>query len=225
MNNKIFGLISGCLLLGSLVFSQENDFKNWNAVSLDIKLVKNLDFRLEQELRFENNASFLGDYISVAGFSYKLSKQIKVRGLYRFTVNRSTKNPYENNHRFYADLILKQNFQRFDVSYRFRYQIKFLPDNDKDFTYFNPQHLRHQFQLKYDIPKFKLEPNIAIEWYQALNNPIKNTIETLRYTAGLEYPLTKSVAAELFYRIEKENDMIHKAKNNYILGINLSINL
>lgn len=225
MNNKYLCLIGLGFLISLQLFAQEKDFKSWNSIGLDFELTKDLEFRVEQELRFENNARYLGDYITVAGFSYKLSKQLKIRGLYRYSINRKPEIGFETNHRFYGDVILKHSISRFDFSYRFRYQIKFVPPNDDDFTYLNPQHLRHEFEISYNVPKIKLEPFAAIETYQALNNPIQNRLETWRYTLGAGYGLNKTTDIKLFYRIETENDLIHKAKINSILGLSCGFNL
>jgi hypothetical protein len=225
MNNKTPLLFLLLVLFSSFISGQEKDFKSWNSVQASLELTKNMDFKLEQEFRFENNASYLGDYLTVVGISYKINKFVQVRGYYRFQINRNPKIGYETIKRLYGDVRLKERFGRFDVLYRTRYQINILPNNDADFTYLNPQHLRHKVQVAYDIPKNKIDPFVSYEMYQALNNPIKNTVETHRYSAGLAFPVSNQLDAEIYYRIEKENDLIHKAKLNYVLGIGLSIDL
>lgn len=225
MNNKTPLLFLFFILFSCVVSGQEKDFKSWNSVQATIGLTKKLDFKFGQEFRFEDNASYLGDYLTVAGISYKINKHLQVRGYYRFQINRNPKIGYETIKRLYGDVRLKERFGRFDVLFRVRYQLNFLPDNDTDFTYFNPQHLRHKIQVTYDVPKNKIDPFVSYEMYQALNNPIKNTIETHRYTTGLAFPLSNLLDAEIYYRVEKENDLIHKAKLNYVLGIGLSIDL
>lgn len=225
MNNKPLVLFLYFTLYSCMLLGQEKDFKSWNSLQASLELTKKLDFKLEQEFRFENNASFLGDYLTVAGMSYKLNKNIQVRAYYRLQINRKPKIGYETITRLYGDVRFKESLGRFEILYRIRYQLNFLPDNANDFTYFNPQHLRHKIQLAYDIPKNKIEPFVSYEIYQALNNPIKNTAETHRYSTGLVFPLSKELDAEFYYRIEKENDLIHKAKLNHILGVGLGINL
>ncbi len=225
MNNKSPLLFLLFVLFSGVIWGQEKDFKSWNSVQASLELTKKLDLKLEQELRFEDNASYLGDYLTVAGISYKINAFLQVRGYYRFQINRNPKIGYETIQRFYGDIRLNERFGRFDILYRVRYQVNFLPDNDANFTYLNPQHLRHKIQVDYDIPKNKITPFVSYEMYQALNNPIKNTLETHRYSAGLAYPLMKLIDVEIYYRIEKENDLIHKAKLSCILGVGLNFNL
>ena len=225
MNNKTPFFFLFFFLFSGVILGQKKDFKSWNSVQVSLELTKKLDLKLEQEFRFENNASYLGDYLTIAGISYKINKLLQVRGYYRYQINRNPKIGYQTIKRLYGDFRLKERFSRFDILCQVRYQLSFLPDNDADFTYFNPQHLRHKIQVAYDVPKNKLTPFVSYEMYQALNNPIKNTVETHRYSAGLDFPISNQLDAEIYYRIEKENDLIHKAKLNYILGIGLSINL
>ncbi len=225
MSNKKILIFFGLTLFGLTLFAQQKDFKSWNSLSAEIGLSKKLDFILEQELRFENNASFLGAYLAIGGFSYDVSKKIKVQGFYRLNVNRDPESGNELRQRFYGDVTVKEEVLRFTLSYRIRYQIIKSPQNDNDFTYYNPQHLRQKFQIKYDIPRNKLEPYTACELYHGLNNPVKKIIETTRLTLGFDFPILSLVDGTLYYRIEQENDLIHKSKTNYILGFGLNVKL
>ncbi|MFA6401319.1 MAG: DUF2490 domain-containing protein [Salinivirgaceae bacterium] len=103
-----------------------------------------------------------------------------------------------------------------------RYQIVFQPPSQDKFSTFYPQHLRHKFSVKYNIAKTPLYPFAEIELYESLNNPVENSIQKVRYTAGLGYPITKYCTVETYYRLNEKSYSLIKPKKEYIFGLNLN---
>ena len=60
--------------------------------------------------------------------------------------------------------------------------------------------LRQKFSLAYNIPKTKLTPKIATEYF--LN--LEDGINKLRSTVGVSHPITKKLNFDLAYRIQQE---------------------
>lgn len=222
MSKKYFFTILtlACILVQSAnSFAQEEDFQSWNNISVSKEIVDDLNVNFKQEVRLFNNATDLKDYITVIGANYRLNKYAKFGALYRLTVANDFDQSTSYEHRWYADAALRYRKSRFILGYRFRYQLSY-----DDFTINNWSHIRNRFSVKYDIPKSKILPFTEYEFYYALNNPIKNTIEKSRFTMGLEYGVTKYLDLSAYYRIQKRRTYGSKPYNRYILGISASFN-
>jgi len=209
-------------LASSVLTAQVKDFQSWNAVSIDWNLTDALTASGEQEIRFDNNASHLGSYISVVGLQYKVNSWFRVGASYRYTLGYDIEELTLSNHRIYTDLNFRYKPGRFTLGYRVRYQIVFQMPSQKKFTLSNPQHLRHKFSAKYNIAKTPLYPFAEVELYESLNNPVENSIQKIRYTAGLGYPITKYCTVETYYRLYEKSYYFIKPKKDYILGLNLN---
>ncbi|MCK9206276.1 MAG: DUF2490 domain-containing protein [Salinivirgaceae bacterium] len=224
MNKHLFFLI---LVTGvALPFfstSQIKDFQSWNSLSVEWGLTKKVSLWAEQEFRFEENASMLGSFNTVCGVQYKINSLIRVSGAYRYSYNHDNKDIIEQDHRFYADIMIRYKLDRFTASYRPRYQMVFQQPTKDPFSHYNPQHIRHKLAVKYNIPNTPLTPFVDCELYESLNNPVKNTIEKTRYTAGVGYPINKIVTLEVYYRLEHRSDYIHKDRVSNILGFSCNL--
>ncbi len=192
-------------------------------MSLEWGVTKKISLWAEQEFRFEENASRMGSYNSVVGVQYKIHSLIRVSGAYRYTFKHDNKEINEQDHRLYADLLIRYKLNRVTLGYRPRYQMVFQQPTDEAFSHYNPQHLRHKLSVKYNIPKSPVTPFADCEMYESLNNPVKNSVEKIRYTAGVDYAINKIVTLELYYRYEQRSDYIHKNQVSNILGFSCNL--
>jgi len=211
----LLGLVFACLFTNAQVPTK--DFQSWNSISVEKRIFKKYSILLDQDIRLDQNASMFKDYITVIGAHYVVNKYIKVRGLYRFTLSEDFEDGTSYEHRWYADGMLRYKPGRFIYGYRLRYQLSY---EDLDANRFH--HLRNRFTLKYDIPKSKILPYVGVELYYSLNDPIKNSVERSRYTAGIEYAISDYLGVSCFYRLQKRKTYGSKPYNRYILGLGAS---
>jgi hypothetical protein len=205
--------------------AQVEDFQIWNAVSLDWKLNKEITATAEQEIRFANNSSRLGTYISVVGAEYKINSWFKVGASYRLTLNYDLEGQTYSDHRIFTDLNFRFKPGRFTLGYRLRHQIVFQQFLSDAFSNYHPQDLRHRFSAKYNIYKTPLYPFAEIELYQSLNHPVQNTVRRIKYTGGFGYPITNYANLELFYRLYDKSDLLRIPRKDYILGFSLNFSI
>jgi len=220
-NIKIFIFHAVILVLGfTNLFAQNQDFQSWNEISVEKKISKKVSLILNQDFRFQNNATLFKDYITVLGGHYKINKYLKIRGSYRFTYSYDVEDLYEYEHRFYGDIILRKKIDRFILGYRARYQLKYT-----EFDVNRWHHIRNRVNIKYNIPKSSFLPYAEYECYYSLNNPIQNTIDRNRYTVGLEYGVNDYLSVYSFYRLLIKREPYKDPYNGYILGLGLSFDI
>ena len=221
MNSK--GLIILLLLfLAFASYSQEKDFQMWTELGIKKEINKDFSLSLNQEFRFNENASTFDKWHSTFGLEYDITKYVRMRVMYRYSQNKDLEKGFEVAHRYLSDVILRKKVKRFNLSYRLRYQM----DYEKDFTgealYMDSQALRSRFMFKYNIRKNPLTPYTSYEFLYRLNNPYGNSIERNRITIGIDYNLTDNLSANLYYRYQTSSGNDVRAKNYYITGIGMS---
>lgn len=221
MNNK--RLITLFFLVFSFVsYSQEEDFQIWTELGLKKEIIDDVSLLLNQEFRFNENATTFDKWHSTLGVSYDINKYIRLRAMYRYTQNKDLEKGFEVAHRTLGDFILRKRVERFRLSYRLRYQM----DYEKDFTgealYMESQALRNRFKVAYNIRKNPLTPFVSYEFLYRLNNPYGNSIERNRFTFGLDYNVTDNLSANVYYRYQTTSGNDVKARNFYITGIGLA---
>jgi len=225
--NKLRVLILVFLLSSghTKLWAQVEDFQIWNAVSLDWKLNKDITASAEQEIRFVNNSSRLGTYISVVGVQYKITSWFRIGAAYRLTLNYDLEDQSYPDHRIFTDLNFRFKPGRFTLGYRARHQIVFQQYLSDAITNYYPQDLRHRFSAKYNINKTPLYPFAEIELYQSLNHPVQNAVRRIKYTGGFGYPITDYANLELFYRLYDKSDLLRIPRKDYILGFSLNFSI
>lgn len=220
---SLFLLLMALLFGGDLLAQKQNreqDFQIWSDVSASYKLNKKWKLDGEVGLRTRENSQLLKQYYLEFGGRYKINKRFNVVARYRFV------SYYEFGksaiHRINFDVIYDNKWKRFSYDIRLRYQQGWYLSNSKQEFY--ARVLRSKFELSYDIRKNKLEPYFSLEHYLGLNGDILGLTAQLRWTLGLEYPITKWSDLALAYRLEQEfyrNNPI----NAYILLISYKIDI
>lgn len=212
--------ISLLFLLIPSVFSQTEDFQIWSKLSVKKKINKEISLIFQQDIRLQQNATLFKDYITFLGGQYAFNKKIKIRGIYRYTHSPTLEDGTVNEHRFYADIMLRHKIDRFKLKYRGRYQVKFIQFD------INRQHyLRNRFAIEYNVPKIPLSPYAEYEFYYSLNNPIDNSIIRNRYTLGADYKINNFMSIYSYYRIIVRREYLKIPYNNYILGMGVKFSI
>ena len=230
--NNIFLLLFFCFSAQS----QENDFQTWHSVSSTIdftvilvpdqlftKTKRKGSITFKQGYRFRENSSLLSKQYSDLRFKLMLNKRLSFAIGYRYSTDWNIPlesrtlllYPYVyNKHRYYSDIIVKKKLKkRFLVYSRSRYLYQ-----GNSFEYNSV--IREKVGISYNIRKTKLEPESSVECFYTWNE----SIDKIRYTLLISYPITKSLDFDLAYRIQQEF-YVNNPETLFIFGGKLSYKL
>ncbi|HYV53464.1 MAG TPA: DUF2490 domain-containing protein, partial [Chitinophagaceae bacterium] len=122
---KIKNSIFLCCLIfffsGAYAVAQQNDFGAWGSIAVKHKFSQRLSATVEEQFRFNQNATEVAQYFTDAGIEYSLSKKFKVGLCYRF-INNFQKTYFSKRHRFYVDLSYKTKISKVQFLLRTRMQ-------------------------------------------------------------------------------------------------------
>ena len=188
--NKFF-----LLLLPLTLSAQENDFQTWASFSVSKKIIKKTDLVIKQGMRCRENSTLKSKLFTDIRIKRKYNKHFFYAAGYRFSNDWNKHLNLSQRNRFYVDIYFRDKCKkRFLVSMRARWQKQ---GNCQGYS----SAVRHKSALAYNIKKTKLEPSIALEYFLYLETKV---IEKMRYTLGIAHPITKSLDAEIAYRIQQE---------------------
>ena len=192
---KILNKFILIFILPISVFSQENDFQTWTSISASKKIIKKTNLTIKQGVRFRENSSLYSKLFTDLKIKRKFTKHFSFSLGYRFSNDWNKQLVLGQKNRFYADIYYKEKYKRrFLFDARARLQIQ---GNIEEYAVT----FRHKSALAYNIPKTKLEPSVALEYFLPFESIL---IDKLRYTVGLSHPITKDLDAEIAYRIQQE---------------------
>ena len=186
------------LLLLFCTFSsiaQENDFQTWTSFSANKKIIKNTRLSVKTGLRLRENSSLYSKLFTDLKIKSKYNKHFSFAIGYRFSNDWNKQLELSQKNRFYSDIYYKDKYKkRFFFDARARLQTQ---GNIEGYS----ATFRHKTALAYNLPKTKLEPSVALEYFLPFESIL---IEKLRYTIGISHPITKDLDVELAYRIQQE---------------------
>lgn len=186
------------LLLLFCTFSsiaQENDFQTWTSFSANKKIIKNTRLSVKTGLRLRENSSLYSKLFTDLKIKSKYNKHFSFAIGYRFSNDWNKQLELSQKNRFYSDIYYKDKYKkRFLFDARARLQTQ---GNIEGYS----ATFRHKTALAYNLPKTKLEPSVALEYFLPFDSIL---IEKLRYTIGISHPITKDLDVELAYRIQQE---------------------
>jgi len=232
IQNSIF-LLLFCSLSA---FAQENDFQTWHSVSSTIdfnvilvpdqlftKTKRKGSITLKQGYRFRENSSLLSKQFTDFKFKIMINKRFSFAVGYRYSTDWDTPlessgllyYPYVyNKNRYYSDIIIKKKLRkRLSVYLRSRYLYQ---GNAFDYNSI----IREKVGMSYNIRKTKLNPESSVECFYTYNE----SVDKIRYTLLISYPITKNIDFDLAYRIQQEF-YVNNPKTLFIFGGKLSYKL
>ena len=119
-----------------------------------------------------------------------------------------------NKNRYYSDLIIKKKLNKRSLVYlrsRYLYQ-----GNIFDYTSI----IREKVGISYNIRKTKLDPESSVEFFYTW----RESIDKIRYTVLISYPISKNLDVDLSYRIQQEF-YVNNPQTLFIFGGKLSYKL
>lgn len=195
------------------LWAQEQDFQLWSKVELAYKPHKKVAIGLSEGFRLRENASLPTKSFTNISFNYRHNKQLRFGGGYRFIQAFDLDQSISLRHRYYADVVLRLKKKRWQWAYRARLQQQVGVNHQETYH-------RGRLNLSYNVKKTPLEPFVAAEGFYDFDN----TLDKMRYTLGLSYPISKNMESTVYYRLQQELNVSNPASLS-ILGLSLAYRL
>ncbi len=213
-------LLMGLLLLLGAVNAkaQREDFQLWLASSVSGSTAIKLDWDVEVQQRFRNNASMYDQFQVEPGLAYSPFSFLKIGVGYRYIYRLSSKQQYEVKQRMRVDVRLKQNVDRFSFRYRTRLQYGFEDFSTEEWLGSNALIQRHLLSLRYDIFGSRFSPEIGWEFYHHLNKPGGAMFTKNRFVVATAFRLSYRSELEAYYIINKEVNLPDPT-TEYVAGL------
>lgn len=212
---------------GSLIFvlffissssAQQNDFGVWGSIAVTHKFSRKLSATIEEQFRFNQNASNLVQYFTDAGLEYSISKKFKVALCYRF-INSDQYTYYSKRHRLYADLSYKTKSSRLQLLLRTRLQEQQQDIHSSEHGRIPAWYSRNKITAKIDLNK-KYSPYVSAELFYMISAPNEDggIIDKMRYAAGVEYEFNRVHAIDLYYLIQQDKN-VNDPLTDFVVGL------
>ena len=229
LNNKTTILIVLTLCF-SKFYSQEGewievrDFESWTKVGVNLKLNKNWEFGLEEQLRLKNNSSEVDAYFTEINAKYKMKSGLYLGGGFRFIKENDNEGKiqgYETHLRYNFDLGYKHSVDRLKLGYRVRYQSKSETEATAGLNGSPNNTLRFKIGGAYNIKGWKFDPKLSVEIFNRFAEGDEGGLSKFRATLGTSYDLKKWGELSAFYRIERELNPTYAdyPKTTHIAGL------
>jgi hypothetical protein len=199
------------------------DFNTWSSMGLGYKFNKKMSFELQEQLRLKENSGTIDQYFTHLSGKYELFKNFDLGLGLRFIKTNDNKGKvqgYENFIRYQMDAAYGYKIERISISHRIRYQNKSeLKTDEKN----QVQQIRFKTGLSYNIPHWKLDPEVSGEIFSLIKNLENNSFKKYRITLETNYSLRKMGKIKLFYRLERPSEPLGDKTNVLGLGYSYTI--
>jgi hypothetical protein len=203
---------------------QQNDFQFWPSVQVNLEVIENFRFHMEEELRFQENALQIGRQINDMGISYRLNKHMKTALFYRFEADWKNADEYDWRKGFYGDFTFKIEPRRLSLGYRLRLQSSRTEINEEQPITSGGFRHRHKISAAYNIKGLPLSPFAESELFIDYIAGKGSGLSGIRSWLGLDYAIGKQHGITLKYGIDQEFNVADPLRA-YILAVDYSLNL
>lgn len=184
---------------GQLWLSAGADFKPFRKKSGNVsqpRFFRNLRMAGELGWRLDDNATRTKQVYLNAGAKYPLTSFMNVGAEYRYSIRPEK----DNRSRIDLQMWLKWKKDRVRADYRFEYERTFIPEWKLRTV------LRNRLGLEYNIPKWKLDPNVSVESFTGLHYT-GNSLVGMRYELGTEVNLDKKKSRTLGLAVRYDQEL------------------
>lgn len=224
-------IVSVSLLAGVSADAQTQDFGSWNTFSVNKDLGKKFSAGGDLELRFSDNLSRFNLLYINLGATYKVTKWMRVTGVYRFIDKYKEDNSFGIRHRLYGDLVLRHKLldERLSLTARSRMQWEWRAAGYGSESQGVPEIFwRNKFDVKYGVTD-KIFPYVSLETRWQIQNPRFSyndgcTFDRHRLYFGSDYKITDVITLGLYYMRQTEVNVVDPQTLN-IIGLEYSISL
>jgi hypothetical protein len=206
------------------VGAAQTDLRSRTGIKLKTEPVKDIEFVMNIQQRFDNKLSTFDKFILEPGIAYDLSKSFKTGAEYRFSISQNQRHIRESRHRFSGFIRYKKEIDDFDLRVKTVLQYGFDDESSAFLDYRNKLYSRNSVSLSYNIFGSKLTPKAEYEFFYHINNPNGGIINAWRITTSVDYELSKNKTLAFYYMYDKEFNVASPVNAN-IFGVELEIEL
>lgn len=195
------------------------DFTTSLDVTLSKRFFKRLDLGLTESISLRDNSTSFDKVSTKVDLSYNVVKGIfKVGADYSLAGKANKVHDIYLNHRFSGYFRLKANVNRFTFGLKSKYQVTYRPEKEPAKAYKN--YWRNKLYFTAKLPKVSLYPLLSAECFLRTNDyKGNNTVDKMRYEAGLKYQFNKHNALQGKFRYD---DGMNVADPQDVFGVILS---
>ncbi len=195
-----------------------SDLELWLKAGAQVNLDE-LGLDIEQQIRFDENASEVKNYHTELSLSYSLHDNIDLLFANRFirrNDNQGANQGYESHYRYQLGTQIKHKFSQFRFRHRLLYQHRNelgLNESEGDIA---RRFLRYRFLTEYKIKGWPYDPRIKVEYFNDLPKEFSETNDQIRFGIGTERKHKNLGQFSFDYLLERSLD-IPVVKWTYIL--------
>jgi hypothetical protein len=223
MTMRTKGIFAGLLFLFLVpsALSQNKDFGIWYGANIKYDLLKKLELDVSAVVRTNKNASVMDQGFLETGLEYKFNDYFSAGGAYRFAEKLEQDSKHHPEHKLFLDFKGKINVAQFTFSGRVRFQTRiktyyvYVEDKIPDYT------TRIKLKAIYRTPNFPVDPYFYAELFFPVFTDAGRTIEKNRFSAGIEYNLSKKHSFEAEYIFQR--DYLPNIDDINIISINYNL--
>jgi hypothetical protein len=196
-----------CLILVALTHSllgQEKDFRSWYTIEVGGELFNFIDISVTPEIRFWDNSSRFEGFLTEGDLSAAVTKFLRFGLNYRYQADFEREDGLHQTNRYGIYGELSQKFSGLKITYRAFYHREYTDINNSELGSIPLSQHRHKLSLKYSRKGWKLSPSVSAEMFFTLSPEWNAFQEKLRFSAGMQYKLTKKIDLELGYKYQQE---------------------
>lgn len=202
------------MMAGSSAAFSQNGLGLRAGLSLDKELVKDLELKVNAQLRFADNISYLQGYLGELGLGYKINKHFDLAGYYRYYDKRKNENKdWKVRHRYYGEVSYDQKLGSVKFENRLRYQHQFKDTAGE--VAFDASYLRNKIEFNFQN-KTELTPYLSADFFYQLGG---GGFDLIRTKTGVQYKFNKHNSFDL--GIFKDTPLNGASSNqNWVLTAN-----
>ena len=218
------------IILISVIFAQAliaqdgeyitiRDLESWSSVGLKYKITHHWSLGLEEQLRLKDNSSKVDAYLTELNTNYDFSDRVSGGIGLRYIRDNDTSGDvqgFENHMRLHFDLEYKREIERLSFDTRIRFQTKNELGISSDQGDYANNHLRLKMGLKYNIKKWKLDPEFSSEIFRHYEQGEQKEFDKFRITLQTKYKIKGYGKIGAFYRMEKELNVAYPKTTNIV---------
>ncbi|MDR0715155.1 MAG: DUF2490 domain-containing protein [Bacteroidales bacterium] len=179
---------------------------------------------VEEEVRLiTNGTGFDRSATSLGTDCALLNGRLKTGVYYAFLYTYNNDKQYEMRHRAYVNVLYRETFGAFTLSWRGRMQGTYRDKNRKAYR-INPKYvLKNRFQVGYAIWGSPWTPFLSCELSHDLNDPESNAPTRIRYQGGVSRRLNRTNRLDFFIRFDRHTSK--KDPDGIFAGVEYKIKL
>ena len=203
-----FVLLGDCAIAQNPTIMPDVDAELWSGARLRYKHSKHWRFKLQQQVRFSATPAHFERTLTQLGAEFRFLESLELGAGYRYLwVNREVGPGFERMRyrRFQLSLGQGVNVGRVRLNWRMQWQQRreLLPETNR-FVGDIRRYWRARARIGYNIPGWKLDPEVATEILQRGLNPPRGQYTKYRLMLGTRYRIGKGQQLAVRYIYERE---------------------